>query len=58
MFVSVGYSAQVDFLTRLVVIEHRVVTRDRTAPALSGLVWSRLLSRNEHERRSSNENSK
>ena len=38
MFVGVGYSAQVDFLTRLVVIEHRVVTSDRTAPALSGLV--------------------
>ena len=39
MFVSVGYSAQVDFLTRLVVIEHRVVTSgDRTAPALSGPV--------------------
>ena len=36
MFVGVGYSAQVDFLTRLVVIEHRVVTGDRrTAPALS-----------------------
>ena len=39
MFVRVGYSAQVDILTRLVVIEHRVVTGDRrTAPALSGPV--------------------
>ena len=38
MFVGVGYSAKVDFLTRLVVIEHRVVTSDRTAPALSGPV--------------------
>ena len=36
MFVVIGCSAQVDFLTRLVVIEHRVVTGDRrTAPALS-----------------------
>ena len=58
MFVGVGYSAQVDFLTRLVVIEHRVVTSDRTAPALSWVARSQLLSRNEHERRSSNENSK
>ena len=59
MFVGVGYSAQVDFLTRLVVIEHRVVTGDRrTAPALSWVARSQLLSRNEHERRSSNENSK
>ena len=42
MFVRVGYSAQVDILTRLVVIEHRVQraqTGDRrTAPALSGPV--------------------
>ena len=39
MFVRVGYSAQVDILTRLVVIEHRVVTGDRrTAPALGGPV--------------------
>ena len=42
MFVVIGCSAQVDFLTRLVVIEHRVQraqTGDRrTAPALSGPV--------------------
>ena len=38
MFVVIGCSAKVDFLTRLVVIEHRVVTSDRTAPALSGPV--------------------